>query len=152
MSHLKSQLENCFVVELSLERSIIKNHITSLKKVRWQEISSKLLVESLKAYEADTNPRGESLPEAQKLYCVKVLTPFLKAGIPFAKLESLCELLEKHAYRLTDAKGMFDLIPFIHSQKQQKIHEELSERYMSLIFDGTTKLGRSLWSCAALCF
>jgi len=32
---------------------------------------------------------------------------------------------------------MFDLI---HSQEQQKIYEELSERYVSVIFDGTTRL------------
>ena len=71
--------------ELSLKRSIIKNHITSLKhktlssKVarNKQQIADKTIVESLKAYEADTNPRGESLPEGQKLYRVKVVTAFL---------------------------------------------------------------------------
>jgi len=117
--------------ELSLCRSIIKNHIASLKNKiskmtrNKQQIADKTIVESLKANEANTNPRGECLPEAQKVYHVKVVTASLKAGIPLAKLEFLRELLEEHAYWLTDTRGMFDVIPFIHSQEQQKIHEEL---------------------------
>ena len=93
-----------------------------------QQIADKSIVESLKAYEANANPRGEGLPEAQKLYRVKVITAFLKAGIPISKIDSLCDLLEEHAYRLTDARGMFDIMPFVHSQEQQKIHKELSEK------------------------
>ena len=46
--------------------------------------------------------------------------------------------------RLTDARGMFDIIPFVHSQEQQKIHKELSEKCVSVIFDGTTRLGEAL--------
>ena len=135
--------------ELSLKRGIIKNHVASLKHKTSksartkQQIADKSIVESLKAYEANANPRGESLPEAQKLYRVKVVTAFLKAGIPLTKVESLREILEEDAYRLTDARGMFDLIPFVHSQEQQKIHEELSEQYVSVIFDGTTRLGEA---------
>ena len=74
--------------ELSLKRSIIKNHIASLKHKtskaarNKQQIADKSIVESLKAYEANANPRGEGLPEAQILYRVKVVTAFLKAGIP----------------------------------------------------------------------
>ena len=91
--------------ELSLKRSIIKNHVASLKHKTSksartkQQIADKSIVESLKAYEANANPRGESLPEAQKLYRVKVVTVFLKAGIPLTKVESLREILEEHAYR-----------------------------------------------------
>lgn len=76
-------------------------------------------MESLRAYEADTT--GENLPESQKLYRVKVVTAFLKAGTPLTKIESLCEVLEEHAYRLSDSRGMFDLVPFVHSQEQQRI-------------------------------
>ena len=91
--------------ELSLKRSIIKNHIASLKHKtskaarNKQKIADKSIVESLKAYEANANPRGEGLPEAQKLYRVKVVTAFLKAGIPISKIDSLRDLLEEHAYR-----------------------------------------------------
>ena len=83
------------------------------------------------------------MPEAQKLYRVKIVTAFLKAGIPLTKVEPLREILEEHTYRLTDARGMFDFIPFVYSQEQQKVHEELSEQYLSVIFDGNTRLGEA---------
>ena len=35
---------------------------------------------------------------------------------------------------------MFDLIPFVYSQVQQKTKAELNEKYVSVIFDGTAKL------------
>jgi len=34
---------------------------------------------------------GENLPESQKLHHVKVVTAFIKAGIPSTKIESLHE-------------------------------------------------------------
>ena len=135
--------------ELSLKRSIIKNHVSSSKRKSSKvtrankQINDRTIVESLKLYEADVHPRGEKLPEAQRLYRVKVVTALLKAGIPLSKIEPLREILEEHAYRLSDVRGMFDLIPFVHSQVQQEIKAELSEKYVSVIFNGTTRLGEA---------
>ena len=39
---------------------------------------------------------------------------------------------------------MFDLTPFIHSQMQEQIKAELNGKYVSAIFDGTTRLGEAL--------
>lgn len=61
---------NCCREELSLKRSIIKNHVTSLKHKNSKvarakkQINDKTIVESLKSYEDDVHPRGENLPEA----------------------------------------------------------------------------------------
>ena len=86
--------------ELSLKLSIIKNHVHSRKhaqrkkqlnsaKSREQEIAV-----ALKAYEKEAHPSGETLPEDHKLYRVKVVSTFLKAGVPLAKIEQFRELLE----------------------------------------------------------
>ena len=106
-------------------------------------MNDKTIIESLKSYENNAHPRGENFPEAQKLYRVKVVTAFLKTEIPLSKIESLREILEKYAYRLSNARAMSDLVPFVHSQVQQNIKAELSEKYVSVIFDGTTRLGEA---------
>ena len=74
----------------------------------------------------------------------KVVSTFLKAGIPLAKTDLLRELLDEHAYSLSDRRGMSDLIPFILVEEQHKIKAELQGRKVSVIFDGTTRLGEAL--------
>ena len=74
------------------------------------------------------------------------MTAFLKSGIPLQKIDGLREVLEAGGYRLTDARGMRDLVPFVHARKTNegnKIKEELSEKSVSAIFDGTTRLGEA---------
>ena len=95
-------------------------------------------------YEQDIHPVGEALPKAHKLWQIKVVSTFLKAGIPLAKIDLLRELLEEHAYSLSDRCGMTDLIPFIQMEEQHKIKAELQGRKVSVIFDGTTCLGEAL--------
>ena len=72
----------------------------------------------MNVYEKEVHPRGKTLSEVQKLYCINVVKAFLKPGISLSKIKILCELLEEHAFRLSDDRGMFDLVPFIHSQIQ----------------------------------
>jgi len=79
--------------EISLKRSIIKNHVQSVKHKNGKEIQTKkktqdkTIMESLKAYESDVHPQGDTLPDEQKLYRVKVTKAFLKAGIPLSKIK-----------------------------------------------------------------
>ena len=94
-------------------------------------------------YEKEVHPRSETLPEAQKLYHINVVKAFIKAGIPLSKFKIQRELLEEHAFWLSDDRGMFDLVPFIHSQIQEQIKAELNGQYVSTIFDGTTRLGEA---------
>ena len=69
----------------------------------------------------------------QQVYRVKVLTCFLRAGVPLRKL------LEENAMRLTDRRHMSDL-----KEKQQRIKREISSEFVSVIFDGTSRLGEAL--------
>ena len=44
---------------------------------------------------------------------------------------------------MTDARGMRDLVPFVRTNEGNKIKEELSEKFVSAVFDGTTRLGEA---------
>ena len=66
---------------------------------------------------------------------------FLLAGMPLNKLLAFRDLLEEHAYRLSDRHHMSDLVPFILTQERGKIKEEIAGKPVSIIFDGTSKLG-----------
>ena len=40
--------------------------------------------------------------------------------------------------------GMHDLIPFIYKQEFERIQGEISDKDVSVVFDGTTRLGEAL--------
>ena len=46
--------------------------------------------------------------------------------------------------RLTERRHMSDLVPFLCSQEQGDIKAEIGEKPLSVIFDGTTRLGEAL--------
>ena len=46
---------------------------------------------ALAVYDEHMHPRGETLPIDQRVYRMKVVTAFLKAGVPLAKLNALVE-------------------------------------------------------------
>jgi hypothetical protein len=71
--------------ELSLKLSIVKNHVESSKHknhLREKKIREQDIAQAFRVYEQEVHPVGESLPEAHKLWRVKVVTTFLKAGVP----------------------------------------------------------------------
>ena len=95
--------------------------------------------------EGDVNhPVGETLPIDQRVYRVKVLKCFLRAAVPLTKLDYFRELLEESAYRLSDRRHMSDLVTLVVSQEQADIKSEVSGRQVSVVFDGTTRLGEAM--------
>ena len=113
--------------ELSTKRSIIANHIASAKhkhgklKLGKRESREKDIAEALAKYDKQEHPIGEMLSQDQRIYRINVVTAFLKAGVPLAKIDHFCDILEEHAYRLSDRRGMSDLIPFILSEEMEQI-------------------------------
>ena len=102
------------------------------------------IAQALRAYNKEVHGKGETLPEEQQVFRVQVLTTFLKAGVPLAKLPIFRDLLEAGGYRLTDTRHMLDLVPFVQQQEIAKVKDEISNKHVSLIFDGTTRLGEVL--------
>ena len=71
-----------------LKKSIIELHIKSVKhgrgkvKLNSKEKRERDLAKSLNAYDEEVHPVGESLPTDQRVFRIKVVTTFLKAGVP----------------------------------------------------------------------
>ena len=136
--------------ELSLKRSVIVNHInstkhkTSMRKLDMNEAREKDIAESLEVHNDENHLNGETLPIKQQVYRVKVVTAFLRAGIPLSKLDSFRDILEENAYRLTNRRHMFDLVPFILKEEEKRISSEIQGKPVAVIFDGTTRLGEAM--------
>ena len=137
---------------LCLKRSVILNHIKSSKhKDGKQALTTKQareidLARALERHDAQTHRKGETLPEEQKVYRAKVVFAFMEAGIPLSKLDcpALRELLEDSRFRLTHSRHMMDLVPFVLQEECSRTRGEVVGKFISVIFDGTTRLGEVL--------
>ena len=98
----------------------------------------------MKKYDELAHPKGETLTEEQRVYRVRVVTAFLKAGVPLNKLDNFRDLLEDGGYRLTSSTHMRQLIPFALKEEEEGIKAEISGSKIAVIFDGTTRLGEAL--------
>ena len=73
--------------ELSVKSSVISYHIKSTKhisgkkRLETQRKAELEIVESLRSRDALEHPKGESLPDNQRVYRVKVVRTFLSAGV-----------------------------------------------------------------------
>ena len=104
--------------------SVINNHLKSTKhregkeRVAKKEKAESDIAEALVSSDKDHHPVGETLPQDQRVYRIKVVLAFLRAGVPLSKMTSFRELSEENAFRLSDRRHMSDVIPFIASQEQ----------------------------------
>ena len=55
----------------------------------------------LRQYDNEVHPVGTFLSDSVRVHRVKVVTAFMKAGIPLIKVDYLRDLLEENAYRLS---------------------------------------------------
>lgn len=127
--------------------SIIRNHIASAKHVNGKEKiarNDRSISKSLAHFDIDFHPKGEELPERQRIYRVKVLNAFLRAGVPLNKLSCFADVLEDNAYSLGGRRTLSDLIPFVLQNEKVTIRKEVTGKAVSVIFDGTARLGEAL--------
>ena len=135
--------------ELSLKKNIIVSHVSSAKhetgkdRLASKEAKERDIAKLLRKGDI-THPVGETLPMDQRVYRVKVLKCFLRAAVPLAKMEYFRELLEENSFRLSDRRHMSDLIPLLVSQEQADVKGELCGRPVSVVFDGTARLGEAM--------
>ncbi len=136
--------------ELSLKSSSIKNHVRSSKhvegkqKLARREAREQDIATALRAHNAEEHLVGEHLPEAQQVFRVKVVTAFLRSGVPLNKLHYFREPFEEGGYRLTDRHSLSDLVPFVQKREKDQVSSEITGRKISVIFDGTCRLGEAL--------
>lgn len=136
--------------ELSLRKGVISSHVSSAKhkngkeRLKLKEAKERDIAKALAVNDEKCHPVGETLPEEQRVYRVRVLKTFLRAAVPLAKLHIFREILEENAFRLSDRRHMTDLVPFVLSQEQADVKREISGKPLSVIFDGTTRLGEAM--------
>lgn len=102
------------------------------------------MLDAMKNYDKEVHPKGEMLSDNQRVFRVRVLKTFLKAGVPLQKMDDFRELLEEGGYCLTSVPNMRQLIPFVRKEEEEMIKGEISGHNVSVIFDGTTRLGEAL--------
>ena len=73
-----------------------------------------------------------------------MLKSCLRAGIPLNKIDPLQDLLEEGGYRLCDRRFLYDLIPFVVKEEEMQIIDEIENKHVSVIFDGTTQTCEAL--------
>ena len=105
--------------ELSVKKSVVDPHCKSVKHARGKdrlasnEKRERDIAKSLQEYDASVHPSGETLPKSTRVHRVKIVTAFLKAGIPLNKLNGLREVFEEHAFALCDSSNLRQLVLFI---------------------------------------
>ena len=105
--------------EVNLKKSSVKNHIRSVKHKNSKDAlkaktkREKSISEAIQEHNSEVHPRGETLPMKHHVYHVRVVECFLKAAVPFSKLQHFRKLLEETGYCLTDRHHMGGLIPVL---------------------------------------
>lgn len=78
------------------------------------------------------------------MFRVKVVTCFPRAMIPLNKRDSFWDLFEETAFCLTDRRHLADYVPLILQKEQAQIRQEIQNRHVSVILDGTSHLGEAI--------
>lgn len=136
--------------EVAVKKSVVELHVKSEKhkcgkgKLLSKSNREQSILQALDAYDKEVHPVGESLPGEQRIYRVKVLSTFLKAGVALNKLDVFRDLLEENGLRLAGRRPMSDLIPFVLAEEKKRLREEIGDRAVSVIFDGTSRIGEAL--------
>ena len=137
--------------ELSLKKSTVKNHLYSGNKhqdakdrLAKKEARERDIADSLVAYDKAEQPAGTSVSMAERVYRVKVVENFLRAGIPLVKVDDLRALLEENGLKLTHSSHLADCIPLLLKQEKETLKNEIAGVPVSVVFDGTTREGEAL--------
>ena len=93
--------------EVALKKSVVKLHVKSEKhkkgkiKLAMKEKREQDIVKALGAYDEEVHPVGETLPTDQRVFHIRVVSTFLKAGVPLCKIDQFRDILEEGGgYRL----------------------------------------------------
>ena len=136
--------------EIALKKTIIETHVKTSKHASGKECLEKKearerdIAKSLEEYDNQFHPKSESLSVAHRVYKIKVVRSFMKAGVPLNKIDCFRELLEEEAFSLTSSRHLSDFIDVIGKDERKKEKEEIEGRDASIIFDRTTHVAEAL--------
>jgi len=79
---------------------------------------------ALQAYSLNHHLVSKNLHERSQIYRIKVVTAFLKAEVPFSKVDSFQDIFEENTFSLCDSSKLRQLIPFILDKEVYKLATE----------------------------
>lgn len=117
-----------------------KKHLNGIANIKKDKAKSQSIEQCLQRQVS-----GVTLPPDMRVFRFEVVETLLLAGIPIAKIDVLRPLFEKYAHSLTASAHMKDLIPSVLAREKEKVKAELQQvKEVSVIFDGTARLGEAL--------
>ena len=133
---------------ISKKKSSVKKHILSQKHIKSKDVikKSKMKDQSIRGLMArSSKAKGSTLPEDMRLYRYELVETLLKAGIPLSKTDIMRPFLEKYGHRLTSRSHLAEFIPLILKKEKDTVKAEIAANDdLSIIFDGSTRLGEAL--------
>ena len=103
-----------------------------------------LHAELVSYYMEHPDEQGSSVAPEIAVYRFLVVQAFLAAGIPLSKVEDLRGLLERYGHPLTTVGNLRQLVPKVEAKEVELVMQELDGQYISIAFDGTTRLGEAV--------
>ena len=134
---------------VSVKKSVLQQHIKSAKHGSRKKLlvsrkaQDKTIADMLRKYDKNKHPIGEGLSDEVRVFRIKVVKSFLKAGV-----DCFREVFEESAFRLSHSSNLSQLIPFIREQEFASIREDIKGNDIGVIFDGTTRV-RSYGYCTS---
>ena len=103
-----------------------------------------LRAELVSYYMSNPAEKGASTDPDTMSYRHLVVSTLLYSGIPLSKADDLRPLLERSGYSVTAAANLRPLVPKVEHMELLTVKQELDGQYISLAFDGTTRLGEAV--------
>ena len=113
-------------------------HGSGVERLKSNEKKEQSIIKMLERYDKQVHPVGEKLPDSVRVHRIKVLTCFLKAGVPLNKMDCFRDLLQESSYRLSSSHHLAEMIPIVRQQEAEKVHSEINGKNVAMVFDGTT--------------
>eukprot|EP00966_Prymnesium_polylepis_P286273 6612760-Prymnesium_polylepis.1 len=92
-------------------------------------------------FKSNPNEWMSSLPKDVLLYRFNVMETFLAAGLPPTKIDDLAGLLQGD---ICESSKMRLFIPKVEAFEFERLRKELKDQKVTVIFDGTTRLGEAI--------
>ena len=95
-------------------------------------------------YAAHPGERQSSVGGDEMVFRYRTVETFLASGTPLSVCDIFRPLLQRAGFALTEHRNLKVFIPRIEEHQIQLLKSELSEQYISVAFDGTTRLGEAI--------
>ena len=96
-------------------------------------------------FKSNPDASGTRTSADTHLYRYRVVETFISSGTPMLRADKFRTLLERAGHPLTDSSNLTrTYVPRIEEREMDLLKSELSEQFIGIHFDGTTRLGEAI--------